>query len=210
MNTGNPAWRFIILLLLPIMAAVSCQQPELPAENATDNTSLETVFEIPEGTMPDREPTYDDVVLVPGIGGASYRGNGIEGSKTPVWQKVESTQVKLDDGFAVIYRNHIETEAGQVRVNLFRIYRTPDTPTGMKNDKVVLKLLNSPDNIQIRKIEEGLAGNGWSYLIILTAEIPPEVKPGDYDVAFILFINEKYQGILPCTIHVVNKYGTDS
>ena len=39
MNTGNPAWRFIILLLLSIMPAVSCQQPELPAENASDNTS---------------------------------------------------------------------------------------------------------------------------------------------------------------------------
>ncbi len=51
----------------------------------------------------------------------------------------------------------------------------------------------------------GIAGIGWSYLIILTAEIPPEVKPGDYDVTFILFINEEYQGTLPCTTHVVNK-----
>ena len=205
MNTGNPAWRFIILLLVSIMAAVSCQQPELPAETATDNTSPETVFEIPEGTMPDREPTYDDVVPLPSTFGGHYRGNVFEQGKTPVWQHVESTKVKLDDGFAVSYRNHIETEAGQVRVNIFDIYHPPFTPNRMKNDKVVLKLLNSPDNIQIRKIDEGLTGGGWSYLIIITAEIPPEVKPGDYDVAFILFINEKYQGTLPCTIHVVNK-----
>jgi len=152
--------------------------------------------------MPDREPTYDDVIPLPSAFGGHYRGHVSEQGKTPVWQYVESTQVKLDDGFAVSYRNYIETEAGQVRVNLFKIYHMPGTPTGMNNDKVVLKLLNSPDNIQIRKIVEGLPGGGQVYEIILVAEIPPEVKPGDYDVALILFINEKYQGTLPCTIHV--------
>jgi hypothetical protein len=155
--------------------------------------------------MPDREPTYDDLIPFLSTFGGTYRGNIIEGSKTPVWQHVESTEVKFDDGFAVNYRSHIETEAGQVRVNIFHIYRTPGTPTGMKNDKVVLKLLHPPDNIQIRKVGEGLPGGGWLYEIILTVEIPPEAKPGDYDVAFILFINEKYQGTLPCTIHVINK-----
>ena len=183
----------IVVALLALL--VSCISNPVP--------TLQSGYEIPQGTMPDREPTYDDVVTAPG--GKIYRGNVIQLGKTPVWQHVESTKVKLDDGFAVSYRNHIETEAGQVRVNIFDIYHPPFTPNRMKNDKVVLKLLNSPDNIQIRKIDEGLTGGGWSYLIIITAEIPPEVKPGDYDVAFILFINEKYQGTLPCTIHVVNK-----
>jgi len=199
------------------MAAVSCQQPKLPAENATgnisqtqqptytsENISLETGYEIPQGTIPDREPTYDDVIPFPSIFGGHYRGN-VFGLGTHVWQHVESTQVTFDDGFAVIYRNHIETEAGQVRVNIFKIFNVPGTPTGMNNDKVVLKLLNSPDNIQIREVGEGLPGGGSLYEIILTVEIPPEVEPGDYDVAFILFINEKYQGTLPCTIHVVSK-----
>lgn len=184
-----------ILIVVALLALlVSCISNPVP--------TLQSGYEIPQGTMPDREPTYDDVVLTPG--GDSYRGNGIQQGKTPVWQHVESTQVKLDDGFQVIYRNYIETEAGQVRVNIFYI-SMPGTPTGMKNDKVVLKLLNSQDNIQIRNIGEGLGGPAWLYEIILTAEIPPEIKPGDYDVAFILFINEKYQGTLPCTIHIVNK-----
>jgi len=180
----------IVVALVALL--VSCLSNPVP--------TLHSGYEIPQGTMPDREPTYDDVVPTPG--GYSYRGNGIEGSKPPVWQHVESTQVNLDDGFAVVYRNHIETEAGQVRVNIFYI-SLPGTPTGMRNDKVVLKLLNLPDNIQIRNIGEGLAGAAWLYEIALTAEIPPEVKPGDYDVAFILFINEKYEGTLPCTIHVI-------
>ncbi len=218
MNTGNPAWRLIILLLLLIISAISCQQPKLPSENVTENTSQaqqpaglsenispESGYAIPQGTMPDREPTYDDVVPFPSTFGGTYRGNVFGPGKTPVWQHVESTKVKLDDGFEVSYRNHIETEAGQVRVNIFKIYRMPGTPTGMNNDKVVLKLLNSPDNIQIRNIGEGLPGGGFLYEINLTVEIPPDVKPGDYDVAFILFINEKYQGTLLCTIHVVNK-----
>lgn len=187
-----------ILLVVPLLALlVSCISNPVP--------TLQSGYEIPQGTMPDREPTYDDVMPFPSTFGGTYRGNVFEGSKTPVWQHVESTQVKLDDGFAVSYRNHIATEAGQVRVNIFHIYRMPGTPTGMKNDKVVLKLLNSQDNIQIRNIGDGLPGGGWLYEIILTAEIPPEVKPGDYDVTFILFINEKYQGTLPCAIHVVNK-----
>jgi hypothetical protein len=166
---------------------------------------LQSGYAIPQGAMPDREPTYDDVMPTPGYGD-SYRGNGIQLGKPAVWQHVESTQVKLNDGFEVVYRNHIETEAGQVRVNIFYIWK-PGTPQGMKNDKVVLKLLHSQDNIQVRNIGEGLPSDGGLYEILLTAEIPPEIKPGDYDVAFILFINEKYQGTLPCTIHIVNKYG---
>jgi hypothetical protein len=185
-----------ILIVAALLALlVSCFSNPAP--------TLQSGYEIPQGTMPDREPTYDDVVPTPGYGD-SYRGNGIQLGKPPVWQHVESTQVNFDDGFAVIYRNNIETEARQVRVNIFYIWM-PGTPTGMKNAKVVLKLLHSPDNIQIRKIGEGLPDGGFLYEIILTTEIPPDVKPGDYDVAFILFINEKYQGTLPCTIHVVNK-----
>jgi hypothetical protein len=183
----------IIAALLGLL--VSCISSPVP--------TLQSGYEIPQGTMPDREPTYDDVVPTPG--GDSYRGNGIEGSKLPVWQHIESTHVKLDDGFQVVYRNDIETEAGQMRVNIFYIWPMPGTPTGMKNDTVVLKLLNLPDNIQIQKIGEGLGGPAWLYEIILTAEIPPEVKPGDYDVPYILFVNERYHGTLPCTIRVVKK-----
>ncbi len=167
--------------------------------------TLQSGYAIPQGAMPDREPTYDDVIPFPSTFGGTYRGNVFELGKTPVWQHVESTKVTFDDGFEVSYRNHIDTEAGQVRVNIFKIYRMLSTPTGMNNDKVVLKLLNSPDNIQIRNIGEGLPGGGFLYEINLTFAIPPEAKPGDYDVAFILFINERYQGTLLCTIQVVNK-----
>jgi hypothetical protein len=57
MNTSNPAWQFIILLLLSIMSAVSCQQPKLPAENVTENISMESEFEIPQGTAPQKAET---------------------------------------------------------------------------------------------------------------------------------------------------------
>ena len=190
---------FVMLIAVALLVPVSCILNPVP--------TLQSGYEIPQGTMPDREPTYDDVVPLPSTFGGHYRGNVFEIGKTPVWQHVESTTVKFDDGFAVIYRNYIETEAGQVRVNIFKISPMPGTPTGMKNDKVVLKLLNLPDNIQIRNIGEGLPGGGALYEINLTFAIPPEVRPGNYDVAFILFINEKYQGTLPCTIHVVDKQG---
>ena len=163
--------------------------------------TLQSGYEISQGTMPHRVPTYDDVVTA--SGGASYRGNVMHLGKMPIWQDVESTQVKIDSGLEVSYRSRIDTEAGQVRVNIFNIYHMPDTPGGMKYDKVVLKLLNSPDNIRVRKIEEELTGDESVYSIIITTEIPPEAKPGDYDVAFILFINEKYRGTLPCIIHVI-------
>jgi hypothetical protein len=196
--TNNKRTCLGILIVASLLAlVVSCLSNPVP--------TLQSGYEIPQGTMPDREPTYDDVIPLPSTFGGHYRGNVFGLGKTHVWQHVESTKVKLDDGFEVSYRSHIDTEAGQVRVNIFHIYRMPGTPSGMNNDKVVLKLLYSPDNIQIRKVGEGLPGGGALYEIILTAEIPPDVKPGDYDVAFILFINEKYQGTLPCTIHVVDK-----
>jgi hypothetical protein len=196
--TNNKRTCLGILIVASLLAlVVSCLSNPVP--------TLQSGYEIPQGTMPDREPTYDDVIPLPSTFGGHYRGNVFGLGKTHVWQHVESTKVKLDDGFEVSYRSHIDTEAGQVRVNIFHIYRMPGTPTGMNNDKVVLKLLYSPDNIRVRKVGEGLPGGGLVYEIVLTAEIPPEVKPGDYDVAFILFINEKYQGTLPCTIHVVNK-----
>src|SRR4030042_2987871 len=84
-------------------------------------STLQSGYEIPQGTMPDREPTYDDVIPFPSTFGGTYRGNVFGPGKTPVWQHVESTKVKLGDGFEVSYRNHIDTEAGQVRVNIFHI-----------------------------------------------------------------------------------------
>jgi hypothetical protein len=185
----------ILIVVVLLMLLVSCISNPVP--------TLQSGYEIPQGTMPDREPTYDDVIPFPSTFGGTYRGNVFGLGKT-IWQHVESTTVKFDDGFEVSYRSHIDTEAGQVRVNIFKI-SMPGTSEGMRNDKVVLKLLHSPDNIQIREVGEGLPGGGWLYEINLTFAIPPEVKPGDYNVAFILFINEKYQDTLPCTIRVVKK-----
>ncbi|MGA2159249.1 MAG: hypothetical protein ABSG90_08515 [Dehalococcoidia bacterium] len=168
------------------------QQPAAPV----DNISLEPGFEIPEGTPVQREPTYDDVVNTPN--GIAYRSS-IEGPGEIVFNThVKGTQVSVGDGFHVQYRDYIETKAGQIRYNIFTTWvRGGGTWT---NSEIRLKLANKLNDIQVMNLGESIV---ISYSVVLMLEIPPQIKSGDYKIGFLIFINGKYYGDLPCVIHVV-------
>jgi hypothetical protein len=224
MNTANPTCQFIILLLLLIISAVSCQQPELPAGNATDNASLETVFEIPEGTAPQRAETYDDIVYCQRFN--TYRANcPYVGPKTgPDWEPgpdyIRGVEVSLSGcQFApsVGYRDHIETRAGEIRYNMFlvslqtssvnidevtQIYRQ----TGKPAVNYEIKLRGTCPDILVKKIREA-PGYALSFRLgdkdfYLMMEISPQAKPGDYTLYIIVEANGQNCGELPCVIHV--------
>ena len=222
MKTGNLAWRFIILLLVSIMAAVSCQQPELPAETATDNTSLETVYEIPEGTEPQRAETYDDIVDCQRF--YTYRANcPYVGTKTgPDWVRgpdfirhAEVTLSGCEFTPRVTYRDHIESKAGEIRYNMFSVVLKDDgsqrwdeyermySPTGKPAIDYGIKLLGTYPDIQVKKIGEGHPYPIFEYKkIYLMIEISSQVKPGDYTLRFTFDFNGQNCGELPCVIHV--------
>jgi hypothetical protein len=223
MKTGNHAWRFIMLLLLLIIAAVSCQQPALPAENATDNASLETIFEIPEGTEPQRAETYDDIVDCQRFN--TYRANcpyviHIAGTpdRAPGPDFIREAEVALSGcEFApiVTYRDHIESKAGETRYNMFSIipkdvserdeFARIFMETGKRAINYGIKLLGTCPDIQVKKIGEGhpypgaISGFKKIYLMI---EISSQVKPGDYMLHFVVEANGQNCGELPCIIHV--------
>lgn len=208
MKTSNPAWRFIILLLLPIISIVSCQQPKLPAENATDNTSLETIYEIPQGTEPQRAETYDDIISC-GPGLVDYRANcGRPEVHGPDYIKeAEVTFSGCEFIPSVTYRDHIETKAGQVRYNIFFMDVLDKSLQGWVARKTALlhysiKFAGMVPDIQVKNVGALLKQIGPHTQDHIMIEISPQVKPGDYTLYFILDDNGQNCGELPCVIHV--------
>jgi hypothetical protein len=225
MKTSNPAWRFIILLLLLFIPSVSCQQSKLPAESATDNVSLQTIYEIPEGTAPQRPETYDDIILCERL--FTYRANCPyivhivgEPDRIPGPDFVREAEVSLSGcKFVprVKYRDHIETKAGKIRYNKFSVTLQDSSLreeiarlnelTRKQSLNYKIKLLGSCPGIHVQKIAEAhpdpwgfMFGDTVFYLMI---EISPLVEPGDYTLHFIVEANGQSCGELPCVVHVI-------
>lgn len=169
------------------------QQPVLPTENIT----LKSGFEIPSGSMPQREKTYDDIMYTPGAG-LTYRGNILEYKQPPKWEHVEGKEVSLKNGFKLSYRNNIETKAGQVRTLIF-VTGLPGSEMS-RNYEVIFEQANIQEAIQVKKIDQSTWYLDRQAFMI---DISPKVKPGDYKLGFFIYINEEYYENLPCTIHVI-------
>jgi hypothetical protein len=223
MNNGNLTWKLTILFLLLILV-VSCQQPKLPAENATDNTSLEAIYEISEGTAPQRAETYDDIIFCERL--FAYRANCPfmvhivgEPDRVPGPDFVREAEVSLSGcKFAprVRYRDHIETKAGEIRYNKFYLtlqdsslcedIARMDEFTRKQTLQYKLKQLGTYPDIQVKKFGEGNSYPGaffGDYQIYLMIEISPQVEPRDYTLHFIVEANGQNCGELPCVIHVL-------
>lgn len=215
MNTNNHAWQFTILLILPILAAMSCQQPALPSENVTDEISQQTICEIPEGTEPQRAETYDDIVSYgPGI--VCYRAQYPGGPSPDNIKRAKVTLSGCEFTTGVIYRDYIETKAGEIRYNIFYIglldeslrelnmSQNKQTGTWLVNYNI--KLAGMVPDIQVKNVGchlvglNNFTGNPQCHLMI---EISPQAKPGDYTLRFILDANGQNCGELPCVIHVI-------
>jgi len=224
MKTSNSAWRFVVLLLLLFIPSVSCQQSKLPAESATDNVSLETIYEIPEGTVPQRPETYDDVIYCGGRV-TSYRANcsyvvhklneaGIRGPDFVREASVVLSGCQLAP--RVSYRDHIETKAGEIRYNILGVglqdsslrAEIGETDARTRNPSVnyEIKLRGTYSDIQVKKIGEGNPPTGpfvGDKLFYLMIEMSTQIKPGNYTLHFIVEANGQSCGELPCVIHVI-------
>lgn len=220
-------WILMALILLSQVLFTACQPQtiaKLPAENVTENISqvsqqgapienitLESGYEIPQGTMAEREPTYDDIVNCgPGID--TYRARC---DRSAVIKVTDTTLTGCIFFTGVEYRDYIETKAGQTRYNIFGIGLANEflrivnginyTITQSPIINYQIKLAEIPANIQVKTV-----GGPISFVpgapgvdIYISMYIPPEVKPGDYTVNFILEANGMYSGKLPCTVHVI-------
>lgn len=196
------------LIISSIFIFTSCQlQPVAisPSENLTDNIlqvqrpvtpvdniSLASGYEIPECNVPSLWGVEDIIMGTPGTG-VTYR--------RPVKQ---STVLLGDTPTAPIikYRDNIESRAGETRYNLLYVAKPDEHGTWRRGEfEVELRTLQRPNQIRLYNCWAGYKELGY-YLFILGIEIPRDVKPGDYLVQLLVFIDDSYYGMVPCAIHV--------
>jgi hypothetical protein len=174
-------------------------------------------FEIPEGTIPQREETYDDIVYC-GPGVDDYRANCTPEQRL-LPGSVKETEVALSGRIfspRIRYRDSIETKSDQIRYNIFYLSLTSRFLRIVSNYKNIItnspivdykiKLSGMTQNIYIKNV--GLFRYGHSDRVgdkqlNIMIEIPEDVEPGDYTLTFIVEAKGRYCGELPCVIHVV-------
>jgi hypothetical protein len=211
-----------LTLLASSLGLGGCNNAENVTENTSqalhpscpsENISAESGFEIPEGTVPQRAETYDDIILCGRF--YNYRANC---QLKPGPDYVKEAEITLSGcQFApdVTYRDHIETKAGEIRYNIFYVALQDSSlraeiglkyaRTGKQTLTYEIKLLETCPGIQVKKIREipgytgGVVGDKKICLMI---GISPQVTPGDYTLCFIVDANGQNCGELPCVIHV--------
>jgi hypothetical protein len=166
------------------------------------------LFALVSCAQPTAEGQADDIVFTPG--GLVYRANHHqEGVKNP-WPSIESTEVVLGDSLDVVqvsYRDRIETQAGQIRNNIFYIY-LPNVDVNdanfVKPMVVSLKAINLPARINVSEGESWHGPDpGRRSELSLKIEVSPQVQPGEYSFEVSVEINGKDYGRVPCTIKAV-------
>ncbi|MHB8085882.1 MAG: hypothetical protein ACYDHZ_08650 [Dehalococcoidia bacterium] len=199
--------RFVLILLL-----ISMLSPLLL------NGCAKQGFEIPEGSKLQREATYDDIVLC-GPETLDYRQNCPPEQKIPV-NRVREIGVTLSDSIFsphVIYRDYIETKAGQIRYNIIHMEFTDKMPIALmgavtfwtrrffKFDIINfdVKQATTLADIQVKRVGGEIFLSAAIEHEDLLIDISPRVKIGDYKLDFIVLMDGIYCGTIPCTIHVI-------
>jgi hypothetical protein len=142
---------------------------------------------------------YDDVVSTPG--GAAYRANVRQVGEENPWPSVETTCVTLRSWFGKIwlrYRDHIETEAGETRNNIFWAGQVGGF---FDEGRIELCAIDIPPGIELSQYMSG--GTIGTLATVLVIEIAPEVTPGQYSLEIVLRIKGRNYGTVPCVIEVV-------
>jgi hypothetical protein len=218
-NVGDMTTTGIVGLVYPVHNRIFIQ-PKLTAENVTEKIYPESGYEIPQGTARRRIQTYDDVISYAPEGLVNYRANIRRGSNwIPGPNYVREAEVIFSGcQFAplVKYRGHIETEAGQIRYNLFwvdlldksiveSLYRQYEA-TGTKPLHYSINLAGTIPDVQVKNVNPymsvGLGPHIADAQFNLVIETSPQIKPGDYTLHFIVEANGQNCGELPCVIHV--------
>jgi len=182
--------KLITIVILIGLLITGCQPPN------------ETHTPIPVkdmGHLLAEEPAPDDILSAPG--GSLYRANiQQEGVENP-WMPIEGTEIVVGSGSNaanIVYRDHIETKAGEVRNNVIQV-----KILGKKEVKSLsLYTVAMPYGISLTvdSIWSGIPGTQEAVLVI---EIAPDVAPGEYPLEIGLEINGKDYGTIPCTIKVL-------
>ena len=106
----------------------------------------------------------------------------------------------------IMYRDSIETKAGQTRNNILYIYLpsvSPGSPEASMHMNVDIKTFTLPDGFTVNHDGTGFGPvPGVRSEVVLEIEISSQVNPGSYDLEFDVNINSEDYGQLPCRIIV--------
>ena len=149
----------------------------------------------------------DDLLPAPGMG-PQYRANmtAVRRDGTHVvnpWPPITGTTVTFGastDAVQINYRDYITTEAGQVRNNMFFMYRPGSGPADTSLN-VILKAIDPPSGITVTQ-NGGWSGPATQTKAFLKIEISQNITPGEYVFSIDVQINGEDYGTVPCTIKV--------
>ncbi len=179
-----------VALLVILLAVSSCQSGE--SENRTP-IPVKEVF--PSLTGPE---SPDDIMPVPG-GGPAYRANVHQQGVENPWPPIGITDAFLGSGSNeahVMYRDYIETRAGETRNNVIKVIIPGKNVSGLS-----LYSIDTPAGLTLT---DGMRWSGPSAMAsVLVIEISQNIEPGQYTFEIGLEINGRDYGTITCTIVVV-------
>jgi hypothetical protein len=176
----------LVFLLLPFVLA--CQRP-----------TIQSGFDMPGVLLgpTGMNPAYDQVTISPYLGNLSYVGG------TSYVNSIKTIELVLNKDFNtlhVVYRSDIETQPAQTRYNILNIW-IPDR--SMESENVTLKLANIHTGFMITYIISHRADYDGHYRTALKIDISPTTMPGYYRFEMLVFSNDKFYGMVPFIIHVI-------
>lgn len=184
---------FIItaIMLIGLLPFTACQ---------TDSGKPHTYLPI-EGLQPATgEEAPDDIVSTPG--GYAYRANVHQQGVENPWPSIESTEVVLgrgSDALNIMYRDHVETLAGETRNNIIHVLKEG----GLFDSRLRLYSVAIPVGIGLTDGGRGVGLPGATGAV-LVIEVAPDVASGQYDFEIGIELDGKDYGTIPCRINVSN------
>ena len=181
----------LLLLLIAIFVVPAC--------STSAQTPIPTVAECAKSEA----EAADDIVYTPG--GPAYRGNFHQEGVTNPWPTISANDVFLGDSdneflFYLLYRDYIETRAGEARNNILYL-QTPEKDVIINS--IELYTSGTPSKINVVECMR-YSGPLFRFIPVLSIEIAEDAAPGEYMFEIGFIINDTDYGMVPCTIKVID------
>ncbi|MDD5288424.1 MAG: hypothetical protein PHY28_04865 [Dehalococcoidales bacterium] len=176
------------LLVILLVATSGCQPTQTIEITTTTGTPPTTVV-----------LAADDVIITPG--GYAYRANVHEQGVNNPFIPVQIAVVSLigDDDIQLNYRKIIETKAGETRNNILWLYGADIS--GKQGMTVMFTPENLPSGVEAEQAQTTVSPMTKA---VMSINIFPQVKQGDYTFNIRIEIDGKDYGQVPCTIKVID------
>jgi hypothetical protein len=183
------------ILLLAITISVS-----LLILTTCSPSTITPIPTIPECGKSEGEAA-DDIIYTPF--GPGYRGNFHQEGVTNPWPTIVSVPVFLSAGddeplIGLMYRNYIETRAGETRNNILYLSTSEE---GASINSIELYTSDTPSKIKIAECMRYM-GPQSRHIRVLSIEIGEDIALGEYTFKIGFIINGTDYGVVFCTIKV--------